>query len=1151
MPSFPLPPPPPPGNNGHKAQQYPQSTVPSAPRFTAPPPPQPQLQQQQQPMTSQLTQPVNGVASIAQNARFLPPPPPMSGGSTGAHKIMPPPPVRPPTTFSAPPSLESTETSTRPQHAPVSFSPPSHNLPNLPPSQSQIPPVAHHSMSLSQSSPMVPSQSHVPPLSVHGPSGQPTPGPTDSLQQSYAPPPVSQPSPMPVPPPVLQPNQMQPPPSQNHLPSPSPFGAQGNPPVSQPSQMQPRPLPSHVPPPPPFNAQSNPPVSQSFHQHPPPPQSRMAPPPQGNMYPQSSHSQMPMHPPSYVPPPAPPSQMYPPSTSTPNMYPSSQSHAYPPSHARGPPPPPIPYNDSIDVSLIPRPLSTPSSSPYYPRAQMGQPPPLQLSATLMDDGNAAPHVLRSTVYQFPASRAQWHSTGDIPLALQCVPLAVPSQDFVASLPEEIEETNASVPMLPITNAPPRCTNCLAYANPFATDHKCIFCGVGQTQALVTARPEATVEWEVTGPYITRPTPVQPVQLYVLDLTSPHVEAYKSMLQQLGQDMTDHYQQQASGAAPRIGLCLVSSMGIMIPRWNASSGEISCMVVADVTEDPFTPAPLEDWTFVMNESADAWCQLLDNLNLKQWRKESFARNAYGLDGSELSCGGAALAFLSNALASSGGRGTLLTWRRPNFGVGSLAYREESQALLLGRSRAENTLTYVPVQSQKKPEGNEDETAALFYSKLAEECVTNRVTLDIVMHTGSVSVNSFLGLASMGELCRVTSGRLYWVQAMQWEESLYNDLRSNIRAFSGWDAVFKVRCSAGVQIKNFVYAPGKSREGALGDSPELELASLSPNTCISVELDHRVGGLPKSSSTVYFQTALLYTSLSGRRLVRVSTLAIPIAKSANDVFQGADFAAILPYLVRTTHAHLIKTINEQKKDDKLIPRQKARDALYATCLNMLVNYRLNTPAISSPTGQLLLPSSLQLLPLFCMCLIKLPLLAPGFPCRDPATGGTRIQPSGDERGYFNFQLLQSNPCTCMSLLYPNIYSIDLNSPDNNQDMPPLVRPTMESFQDDGIYLIDDGLRIFLYLGRLVPEDTKERCARRRHELLEHWLSHVIRKSPRSTSPAIIPVFQQPDHQGLRETGILSLLVEDANVGEKDYVAFLTNMHCDIRNRLQSKK
>jgi protein transport protein SEC24 len=781
---------------------------------------------------------------------------------------------------------------------------------------------------------------------------------------------------------------------------------------------------------------------------------------------------------------------------------------------------------------------------------MGQAPPSQLPATVIDDGNATPHLLRSTVYQFPASRAQWHSTGDIPLALQCVPLAFPSQDFVPSLPEETEAANVSVPMLPITNAPPRCSNCLAYANPFATDHKCIFCGVAQTQTLILARPEATVEWEVTGPYITRPSPVQPVQLYVLDLTSPHVEAYKSMLQQLGQDMTDHFQQQASGAAPRIGLCVVSSMGIMIPRWNSSSSEISCLVVADVTEDPFTPAPLEEWTFVMNESADAWCQFLDNLDLKQWRKESFARNAYGLDGSELSCAGAALAFLSNALATSGGRGTLLTWRRPNFGVGSLAYREESQALILGRSRSENTMTYVPVQSQKKPEGNEDETAALFYSKLADECVTNRVTLDIVMHTGSVSANSFLGLASLGELCRVTSGRLYWVQAVQWEESLYNDLRGNIRTFSGWDAVFKVRCSAGVQIKNFVYAPGNSREGALGDSPELELASLSPNTCISVELDHRVGGLPKSSSMVYFQTALLYTSCSGRRLVRVSTLAIPIAKSANDVFQGADFAAILPYLVRTTHAHLVKTINEQKKDDKMIPRQKARDALYATCLNMLVNYRLNTPAISSPTGQLLLPSRLQLLPLFCMCLIKLPLLATGFPCRDPSSAGARIQPSGDERAYFNLQLLQSSPSTCMLLLYPNIYSIDLNSEDN-QDLPPLVRPTMESFQDDGIYLIDDGLRIFMYLGRLVPEDTKKMCASRHHEAMEHWLSLVVKGSPNSTGLAIIPVFQQPDHQGLRETGILSLLVEDANVGEKDYVAFLTNMHCDIRNRLQSKK
>ena len=956
----------------------------------------------------------------------------------------------------------------------------------------------------------------------------------------------------------------------------APFQNHGMPPSQ--SRMSPPPAAAGIPPPshtnlhlshhqshmhPPPSAQTNnkhsfpqmapPPPHSNGHRPPHPPSAQMHPPSQSYMSPPQGHmqmqpqSQMQMQPQSHMGP-----QIYPPQS---QMHPSSQNHAYPPvSHARAPPPQPTPYNDTIDVSLIPRPHT--SSAPYHPRAHMGQPPPPHLMSSIIDDGNATPHILRSTVYQFPASRAQWHSTGDIPLALQCMPLAVPSQDFVP-LPRQEghlnETTTASVPMLPITNAPPRCTKCLAYANPFATDNNnCIFCGVAQTHALVTAHPEATVEWEVTGPYITRATPVQPVQLYVLDLTCPHLEEYRSLLKQLGQDMTDHYQQQSSGVLPRIGVCLVSSMGILIPQVHASSGELSCMVVADVTEDPFVPAPLEEWTFAMDETADTWTQFIDNLDLKQWRKQAFARNAYGLDGSELSCGGAALAYLSNALALSGGRGTLLTWRRPNFGVGALTFREESQALLLGRSRAENTATYVPAQAQKKPEGSEDEIAAAFYTKLAEECVKNRVTLDIVMHTGPVSPNSFLGLASLGELCRVTSGSLYWLQAAQWEESLYLDLRDNIRAFSGWDAVFKVRCSAGVQIKKFVYAPGKSREGALGDSPELELASLSPNTCISVELDHRVGGIPKGSSVVYFQTALLYTSLSGRRLVRVSTLAIPIARSANDVFQGADFSTILPYLVRTTHTHLVKTINEQKKDDKVVPRQKVRDALYATCLNMLVNYRLNTPAVSSPTGQLLLPSRLQLLPLFCMCLFKRPLLAPGFPCRDQSSAGARIQPSGDERGHFNFQLLQSNPSTCMLLLYPNIYSIDLtNTSESNDSMPPLARPSMESFQDDGIYLIDDGLRVFVYLGRLISDETKEACASRRHEALERCLKQILQSNNRPSCATVIPVFQQPDHQGLRETGILSLLVEDANVGEKDYVAFLTNMHCDIRHRLQSKK
>ena len=51
-----------------------------------------------------------------------------------------------------------------------------------------------------------------------------------------------------------------------------------------------------------------------------------------------------------------------------------------------------------------------------------------------------------------------------------------------------------------------------------------------------------------------------------------------------------------------------------------------------------------------------------------------------------CGGAALSVLSNALHDSGGRATLITSRRPNYGVGALRDRETKEIVTKGGREA---------------------------------------------------------------------------------------------------------------------------------------------------------------------------------------------------------------------------------------------------------------------------------------------------------------------------------------------------------------------------------------------------------------------------------------------------------------------------------
>jgi hypothetical protein len=109
--------------------------------------------------------------------------------------------------------------------------------------------------------------------------------------------------------------------------------------------------------------------------------------------------------------------------------------------------------------------------------------------------------------------------------------------------------------------------------------------------------------------------------------------------------------------------------------------------------------------------------------------------------------------------------------------------------------------------------------------------------------------------------------------------------------------------------------------------------------------------------------------------------------------------------------------------------------------------------------------------------------------------------------------------------------------------------QSLQDDGLYLIDDGVRINLYIGKLVPDEIKpaatcsdpntriqevasfgSRCApfRRRTAAASRASGPHIHQS------SLTVIVQRDGHQqGIKEAEILSLMVNDTNAGEKDYV------------------
>jgi len=621
-----------------------------------------------------------------------------------------------------------------------------------------------------------------------------------------------------------------------------------------------------------------------------------------------------------------------------------------------------------------------------------------------------------------------------------------------------------------------------------------------------------------------------------------------------------------------------------------------------------------------------------------------------------CGGAALAALADALHDSGGRATLITTRRPNYGVGALADREKfgtpssrSQHLKQSpyRNESDEQILFTPLQhlSKSLPDSESMHAkAGNFYRQLGEQCAMQRVCIDIVVTSSLVTppppppptsastvgpeamhpnVREFLDVATLAELCRNTCGKFKWLRVgnecgvavgdgRQPEgesftcEQLREELKRSALAYAGSDVVFKLRCSSGVQVKS--YCPTLPVGTLVGDgivnSAELELSSMNSGTSIALLLEHKIGGVQDTQGgrrgidapMVFFQSAVLYTTLTGRRRVRVSTMGLLTTKVPADVYRSADLGTVAAIMTRQAVSDL-----EDRNEGSL---NKARTNVFLKCVEILANYRMHTTARTSPEGQLVLPESLQLLPLFCLSLRKSRLL------RNSSIPFKRPFPSADERAYHIFYGRMALPSMSLQCVHPNLFQVsDMRSLDGEWITPPALEtnlyagenaiaasmrrvcqlpksmnPSIACLDEKGMYILDDRFAFFLFIGKEVPEEHwKELLSvstpSGAHRVGGDWITNVpmgsmaiaatesgrklrnilrqlralnspnptLAMSARHTHPPLILVFV--GRGSVFEEEMDSLLVDDPDDHEKSYVDFLCDVHRALRQKTAS--
>ena len=228
-------------------------------------------------------------------------------------------------------------------------------------------------------------------------------------------------------------------------------------------------------------------------------------------------------------------------------------------------------------------------------------------------------------------------------------------------------------------------------------------------------------------------------------------------------------------------------------------------------------------------------------------------------------------------------------------------------------------------------------------------------------------------------------------------------------------------------------------------KLEMKLNLRANCFSLQLD------PKTEAS--FQSALLYTTTSGQRRVRCSNTVASVTEHARDSMRFVDQDAVLSILAKEAAAKVPeRSLNE------------TRQALQTKLTTILAAYRKHHSG-SHPPGQLVMPENLKEFAMYVLGLIKSRALRGG---KEPSD--RRIQ---------ELRLLKGmGPGELSLYLYPRIIALHNLDPsegfaDENGHlrMPHAVRASFANIEEGGVYLVDNGQVLLIWMHQQVSPNFLE--------------------------------------------------------------------------------
>ncbi|TFK26550.1 protein transporter SEC24 [Coprinopsis marcescibilis] len=656
------------------------------------------------------------------------------------------------------------------------------------------------------------------------------------------------------------------------------------------------------------------------------------------------------------------------------------------------------------------------TSPPDPRDLQNPPPEIRLPpnscVSPASTANADPSYQRCTINAIPTTSSLLGKS-KLPLALVLTPY------------RSLKDGEEPVPVVTDTVIA-RCRRCRTYINPYVqfidggNRWRCCMCNMtNEVPQLFDwdqvrnqpgdrwARAElnhSVVEFVAPTEYMVRP-PQPAVYIFLIDVSNPAVQS--GMVATATRTIRENLERipDEDGRTKVAIVCFDTSLYFFsMPTGTTDS---SMLVVSDI-DDVFLPKP-NDLLVNLAESRASLESLLDKIG------GMFQENS--IIGSAL---GPALQAGFKLMSPIGGKIVVLSSSLPSIGAGALKNREDPK--VLGTAK-ESALLQASVP---------------FYKNFAIECSRAQVSVDMFLFSAA-----YQDVATLAGLPHYTSGQTYYYPAFNAGRSedaikFAHEFGEVLAMPIMLEAVMRLRMSS-FHGNFFVRST---------DLLAMPAVPQDQSYAIEIQIEETI-----TTPFVVFQTAVLHTTCYGERRIRVVTLALPTTTNLSEVFASVDQIAIATFFAN-------KAV-ERSLTHKL---EDSRDYTLQKLVEILIAYKTSmTAGGAGASAQLAISENMKMLPILVLGLLK------NVGIRQSA----QIPP--DLRAYAQALLTSLPSQLLISYLHPNFYSLHNMPPEagtigenGSVILPPQQPLTSERLERHGLFLIEDGQTMFLWVGRdAVPQ------------------------------------------------------------------------------------